>query len=247
MLNNGHHNPSCAFAEQIVSYLYGETNNKEKAAFDVHLNSCSTCTDELAGFSFVRSSIVEWKNEEFLNLETPSIKIPYPIAVSTEKQSWLAELRKLFTFSPMWATAFAAVIICVGLILLAVNFSNNNDVAESDNTPIESIVSPSVEPKDEQPIEKISDNIASKSLENNQSKPSEIAPRIVPKNRITKTSNKPTKVLPNSNNPTNVRQIKEDKTTLVVKKREVPKLNNLEDEEDNSLRLADLFAEVERK
>lgn len=247
MLNNGHHNPSCAFAEQIVSYLYGETNGKEKVAFDVHLNSCSNCTDELAGFGFVRSSIVEWKNEEFLNLETPSIKIPYPIAVSTQKQSWLAELRKLFTFSPTWATALATVIICIGLIFTAVKFSSNNEVAESVNKPIESIVSPNVEPKDVQPIEKISDNIASKSLENNQSKPSEIAPRIVPKNRIIKASNKPTKVLPNSKTPTSIRKIKEDKTMLAVKKREVPKLNNLEEEEDNSLRLADLFAEVERK
>ena len=66
MLNNNH-NPSCAFAEQIVSYLYNETNAKEKAAFDAHLNNCSTCADELAGFGFVRSSIVEWKNAEFLN------------------------------------------------------------------------------------------------------------------------------------------------------------------------------------
>jgi hypothetical protein len=246
MLNNNHHNPSCAFAEQIVSYLYGEAGTKEKAAFHVHLNSCSNCADELAGFGFVRSSIVEWKKEEFSNLETPSIKIPYPIAVSTEKQSWVTELRKLFALSPAWSTALAVAAVCVGLTLLVFNFSNSNEVAEDNNKPMESVVLPIVEMQVEQPKESISDETANQTPMDKQSKPSEIAPRVAPKNRIIKATNNPTKnnsVEQNSNNVANVRKIKDDKNTLAVQKQRVPKLNNLEEEEDNSLRLADLFTE----
>lgn len=247
MLNNNHHN-HCAFAEQIVSYLYGETN----AAFDAHLNNCSTCADELAGFGFVRSSIVEWKKAEFSNLETPSINIPYPTTVSTEKQSWLAELRRLFALSPTWATvsaALAIIVVFVGLTFFGLNFSKKMEVAENANKPINSDVSPIIETKTEPPIEKISNDTAEQTLEDKPSKPSEAkneSRKIAPKNQIVKTSDNPNKVLPNSNNSANVRKIKDDKNTLATQKR-VLKLNNLEEEEDNSLRLADLFADVEGK
>ncbi len=247
MLNNNHHSPSCAFAEQIVSYLYSEANAKEKAAFDVHLNNCSTCTDELAGFGFVRSSIVEWKKEEFFNLETPSIQIPYPIAVSAEKQSWLAELRKIFAFSPAWSTVLAAVAVCVGLTFLVLSFSNNKEVAENDNKSIESVVSPIIEKKVELPIKVTSDKPADQTPTYNQQKSSETVPQVAPENRIVKVSNKPIKnnsVKHNSNNLGNFRKIKDDKNAVAVQKRRVPKLNNLEEEEDDSLRLADLLAEV---
>ena len=252
MLNNNH-NPSCAFAEQIVSYLYGETVGKEKAAFDAHLNNCSSCADELAGFGFVRASIVEWKTEEFLNLETPSINIPYPMAVATEKQSWLGELRKLFALSPMWATAFAVLIVCVGLFLLAVSFSNNNDVAGKVEKPTNAVVPPIVEEKPTPRIEETAQQIQTDELP----KPSIIenaseknAPQIAPKNQIVKVSNNVRKnkgVTQNANNAANVRKLKDDKTTLAARKQVVPKLNSLEEEEDNSVRLADLFAEVESK
>ncbi len=244
MFDNNHHNSSCAFAEQIVSYLYNETNAKEKAAFDVHLNSCSTCAEELAGFGFVRSSIVEWKREEFSSLETPSIEIPYPTAISTEKQSWFGELRQLFTLSRAWSMALAAIVVCVGLTFLVFNFSNNTEVAEDKNKPTKSVVSPIVEKRVEQPIEKIPDETAYQKQPN--SPDTEIAPRVVPKNRIVKASNNLTKknnVKQNSNSLENVRKIKDDKNTLAEQKQSVPKLNSLEEEEDNSLRLADLFAE----
>lgn len=253
MLNNNH-NPSCAFAEQIVSYLYGETIGKEKAAFDAHLKNCSSCADELAGFGFVRASIVEWKTEEFLNLETPSINIPYPIAVATEKQSWLGELRKLFALSPTWATAFAVLVVCVGLVLLVVNFSNNNDVARKVEKPTNEVVSPIVEEKPTPRMEETAQQDSSKvllkpSIVENASEKN--APQIAPKNQIVKVSNNVRKnkgVAQNANDlVANVRKLKDDKNTLTARKQVVPKLNGLEEEEDNSVRLADLFAEVESK
>lgn len=246
MFDNNHHNSSCAFAEQIVSYLYNETNAKEKSAFDAHLNNCSTCADELAGFGFVRSSIVEWKNTEFSSLETPPIEIPYPLAVSTEKQSWLGELRKLFALSPAWSMVVAAIAVCVGLTFLVFNFSNKNEVAK-DNKPIESVVSPIVEKQIAPPIKDTSDETAIKTPAEKLQKPSKTAPQVVSANQIVKASNNPPKnksVKQNSDNLANIRKIKGDKNMLAVQKQSVPKLHNLEEEEDNSLRLADLFAEV---
>lgn len=241
MFDNNHHN--CAFAEQLVSYLYNETNAKEKAAFDGHLNNCSTCAEEFAGFGFVRSSLEEWKNAEFSNLETPSIKIPYPTAVSTEKQSRFAQLRKLFALSPAWRAALAALAVVVGLTFLIFNFSNSNEVAEDNNKPIESAVSPIVEKQIEPPIKETPDETATQNPTEKQSKPSAIAPE----NRIVKASNNLTKknnLKQNLTNAANVPKTKSDKNAFAVQKQNVPKLNNLEEEEDTSLRLADLFAEV---
>ncbi|MDQ3179236.1 MAG: hypothetical protein M3Q33_01830 [Acidobacteriota bacterium] len=254
MFDKNHLNPTCAFTEQIVSCLYGEATVQEKAAFDAHLNNCSTCGNELESFDFVRSSIVEWKKEVFVNLETPLIKLPYPIVVSAENHSWLDELRKLFTFSPRLSIVLAALAVCVGMTFLMLNFSNRDDIATIDNKPIESSLTPNVDKKVEQQIESVAeeDTFKKQTSKDELLKPSytKTMPPIAPENRIVKASNNSSKsnsVLQNSNKLGQVRKTKFDKNALAVQKRPVLKLNNLEDEEDSSLRLADLFAEVESK
>ncbi len=253
MLDTNHQNSSCAFAEQIVSYLYSEADRQSKAKFELHLTTCADCSDELAGFGFVRSSVQEWRNEEFLQLAIPAMEIPFEkfseIVISpTEKRSWLADLRQLFTLSPAWttaATAFAALAICVGLTLVAVNFSGTADVAGNNKiTPEKSVVSPSIENKNGQKLENISDETAKN------------APQAAPKNLIVKVSNKAQKVpkietvARNSSISASVRKTKNinniNKTT-VAKNRQVLKLADFDEVEDNSLRLSDLMAEVENK
>ena len=249
MLDNNYHNSSCAFAEQVVSYLYGEENALEKTAFEAHLSSCSSCAEELAGFEFVRSSIIEWKRADFFNLETPSIEIPYRAAVSTEKQSPFSGIRRFFAFSPAFSIASAAIIVCVGLGLLALNFSTTGEVAKDNNKPAESVVSPVSEKQVEQPVKETVERIAVQPAANERLKPSESVARIASKNQIVTASNNPTKnriVTPNPKNVTKIREIKDNKDALAVQKQSIPKLNNIEEEEeDNSLRLADLFAENE--
>ncbi len=252
MLNNNH-NSSCVFAEQIVSYLYGEVNDNEKAAFDVHLFKCSSCTDELAEFGLVRSSIDEWKHQSVDVLETPFINIPYPVTVSTEKQFRLGALRQLFSFSPTWATAFAALILCIVAAFFAFNFITVNDVARNEGKPINTVVSPI----DDKKVERQSDEMAKQNIDQSKSitpivedSSPKIAPRTTSEGQIVKISNNNKKVknvVHNNNNMANVRKLKNDGTTIAGQKRTVPKTNNLEEEDDSSLRLADLFAEVESK
>ncbi|MET0751899.1 MAG: zf-HC2 domain-containing protein, partial [Pyrinomonadaceae bacterium] len=108
MLNNNGHNSSCAFAEEIVSYLYDEASVKEKTAFVAHLENCSDCNDELTAFGFVRSSIQEWRNEEIFALQMPALEIPHlqpaKVAenspVSENSGTWLDRIRTFLTLSP---------------------------------------------------------------------------------------------------------------------------------------------------
>ncbi|MBA3633847.1 MAG: zf-HC2 domain-containing protein [Acidobacteria bacterium] len=271
MLNTNQQNSSCAFAEQIVSYLYGEANSREKTKFEAHLKNCPGCADELAGFGFVRSSVQKW-HKEFLQLETPVMEFPLhqspeTIVTVTNKRSWFAELRQLFTLSPTWATAataFAVLAVCVGLALVGLNFINKTDVAENkDNLPEKSISYPAIEKKTEQPQEiNISEETAKQNSPDKISKPfeekSEIenTPRVAPKNSIAKVLNKTKRapknetVAQNSNNLKAVRKVKDINNinkTAVAKNRQVPKLTEFDEVEDNSLRLSDLMAEVENE
>ncbi|MGI8641162.1 MAG: anti-sigma factor family protein [Pyrinomonadaceae bacterium] len=270
MLDTNYQNSSCAFAEQIVSYLYGEVDKQDKAKFELHLTNCGDCADELAGFGFVRSSIQEWRQEEFLQLAIPAMEIPFEkspeISISsTEKRSWLADLRQLLTLSPTWATAataFAALAVCVGLTLVAVNFSGTTDVADNNDKPIKSVSYPTIEKKTEQNIEDVSAETAKQNSPDKTSKPSEQtsksenAPRTEPKNLIVKVSNKAQKVsrietiAQNSSISAPVRKVKDTNNinkTTVAKNQQVPKLADFDEVEDNSLRLSDLMAEVENK
>lgn len=268
MLDTNHKNSSCAFAEQLVSYLYNEANAREKSVFESHLTNCENCADELSAFGFVRSSVQQWRTEEFSPLQTPAMEIPFEKsreirASSTEKHSWFANLRQLFTLSPAWATAFAVLFICIGLTFIIINFSGSNDVAESKQiAPEKSIVSPAIENKAEQNVEEVADEIAKENLSDKITEPFEekpeieTVPRVAPKNSIEKVSNN-TKLKPknetiaqNSSNSAPVRKVKDinniNKAT-VAKNQQVPKLADFDEVEDNSLRLSDLMAEVEDK
>jgi len=265
MLTNNHKRASCGYTEQMVSYFYDETNQAHKAVFEAHLTNCPDCTDELAGFGFVRSSLIEWRDEEFFKLEAPVFEIPTlktaSQLVESDSGSWFSDFRRMFSFNPMMATAvLAALIVCVGLVFIAINSSNNSEVAEVDNKNSEKIVaSPTVAKINEQPGEKIAQGNSDKSLpgkppkstgtESKDLQPSPIREkRVVPGDSVVRISD-------NTKNkfekPETVRSVKdsntENKKATAVQKQQVPNLTTLDEDEDKSVRLADLFEEIGSK
>ncbi len=123
-MNNNHNNGSCDFSETLVSYLYGETGAAESDKFKTHLAHCAHCTEELAGFGAMRSSLVEWKQEEFAPMSAPVIELPVrdiPVILTDEPApSWLDGIRAFLTpkiaLTPIGLIGgFAAVLICLGL------------------------------------------------------------------------------------------------------------------------------------
>ena len=156
MSNNNGHNSSCAFSEQLISYLYGEGGGQETVKFKAHLADCPNCSAELKGFGFARSSILDWKAAEFSNLETPifdislteSIKSTSIVTVSNQSRDWLGGIKSIFSFNSQWATAALAVLVIGGgAAWLALNFSGerNNIAQNADNTNlIKASVSPTI-------------------------------------------------------------------------------------------------------
>ena len=251
MFDKNGHNPSCGYAGDIVSYLYDEIDPSEKLKFESHLAGCHSCGTELAGFSNVRSSVNTWRTEEFGWLPTPQIVIPYeaieesPVNVAETRGTILTDLKRIFSFTP-WPPAFAAfgaLAVLAGLAFFAVNYVNKEgvSVAENKNT-VRPVAGPTVEaPKPspevaaggDPPSPRVSDRTAPpvknpevvKISTNTQSTPKNPAP---PRNEAG-TSNKP------------------GEKTTTPEKQKAPSLNNYTDDEDTTLRLADLFEEIDTR
>lgn len=111
---------SCARAEEMVTYLYGEATPNEARDFEKHLQNCSACGSELATFGDVREAMGEWRQQALGSLTSPAWEANAarhfaPDAAPPRRRSALAALREFFTLSPMWmraATAIAVIVFC---------------------------------------------------------------------------------------------------------------------------------------
>ncbi len=251
-MKNGNHNISCEYFADIVSYLYNETTEAERRRFESHLAGCGPCTDEFAAVSDARYSIYEWRKEEFANLPTPEIVIPFakqPAAVRNEKESVIAYLGKLIS-GRGWSSAvpvFAAVLVCVGLAFAFFMFWNRGNVpsvAESKDIPVKKDFNSSAPSNDKR------DEIAAR---NGKVTPTDdIRPEkerdetaIETPNRSTKAGARKPDVVPVKI----ARHIDPNRDTAVAKpvrelqRQKAPVLSRYDEDDDKSLRLSDLFDE----
>jgi cytoskeletal protein RodZ len=257
-MNSSNHN-SCNFSDLLVSYLYGEIGEQEKSRFESHVLNCSVCADEISAFGCVRSSVRNWRETEFAALPTPVFQLPtetektiLSTETTTASRSRLADLRELFSLSPALtgaATACAALAICAGLFYVAFSsLPNENNVAGTNkNVSVASVPAPTVDDKnstsaagtkDEQPDDTPKPEIRKDKKQNQQKSVPATEKAVVTDSADVKTVR--TNVAPkpaNKENPANVKK--------------TPKQSDIEfttrEEEDKSLRLADLFDEVSLK
>jgi hypothetical protein len=276
MLDTNHNNSNCKFTAETVSYIYGEIAAPEKIEFEAHLPFCSNCAEELAGFGLVRSSIFEWK-DEFSTFKSPAFHLPTEkaqnssdtTAISTRENSWLNSIRQLLSFTPARAvTVFAALVFCVGLTIVVFNFSGNSSISEIAETEFNKNVSPIISPTAEKQIIQPDESVNLK--ENSSDKSSEPQEQMIKKAkrevvepdkatapivkeavvkvsdnfRKTTIGNK-SSVIPNASSGKDNR--KENRKPIPAQAQKVPTLVDAEETEDDSIRLADLFDEVETR
>jgi len=260
MLNNNH--KSCHFAEQTVSYLYGESAASEKTEFESHLKICPACADELASFGFVRSAVLDWRNEDFAKLQTPAFDNPAtksenvfsPATNPTESRSWLGGFRKMFAFNPALSAALAVLVVCLGAALLAFKFSggeiagNENDANLAQAAAVSPAVQASIKPQETI----AADEDSKKSLPSDvkaadSSRRAEREKQIMPVKSAVKISDGSPKIDAGSSARSFKNANDNVKKIAPVKKQPVPNLNDAEDEEDETIRLADLFDEIDAR
>lgn len=264
MLNKNHQNSVCDQAEPLMSYLYGEIGDAEKAKFETHLKNCAACENDLTEFGFARTSVQDWKLREFDVLPTPTFAVPVntpkTFVTSEDSVSWLENFKRIFQFRPALAmSAFAVLIAVTGASLFFVNFQDNNRIAvkADDNNLVAANVSPTAAKMVEQPRQ-IDDEIkvgveeksaapsvartknATAPLSDKKTpSPQQSAYKVINKPKNNSLSDAPLPDLKAVNNP--------NKKSPTVRKSKIPSLTETEDAEDNSVRLADLFDELDTK
>lgn len=220
----------CKYSNGIVPYMYGEVNGSAATEFESHLLDCQACTDEFAALSVARYEVYDWKKLEFDPLETPMFEIPYEQTTA----SWIEKLRAAVAgwAIPSFALAGAAVLVVFGAVFVATRDTDTH-VALKDNTNVP--VSNASTNQKPDPI--IAKPAKDKEPEEISVKPESQTPRpVLVKETAPKHSSRGQQtVVP--------RSVEAKSTTN--KTREVPRLNEFNQDEDKSLRLAELFEDID--
>jgi hypothetical protein len=122
-------NSSCKFSGELVAYLYRELAGKERLQFESHLAVCQACIDEFALIADSRFSVYEWHKSEFAPLETPVINIPDVRRNKVRETSLFATVSAAISFRPAFAAA--AAIVLFGSILIATEFLGDEETARA--------------------------------------------------------------------------------------------------------------------
>lgn len=268
MLDKSKINSPCSFSEQIISYFYNEIETPEIKGFEAHLQTCPSCLDELSGFEAVRSSISEWRKIEFSGLATPVIDF-LPVQteeiniklVSPEQNWWLAFKERFFPQSPVWAASvFAALILSIGLSIIIFNHSNQMQVAEVNKLKNSDAVSNVAEIESESnsnnfsgsnSFEKLSKELSREpsldKIDNvsvNASAPEIFVTKIAGEANTDKKRNSPLDSKKTTSTSRKSKSPGKPGKTPLSKPGGMPFLADIEEVEDETLRLADLFDEI---
>lgn len=191
---------------------------------------------------------------------------------SSVSRSWTADFRRLFSRSPMFAaaTAFALLVFCVGIVFFAAKSSNNLEIAGSHNNTDEKTAAYSTNDKEiaanaiggsteinvgeNSPGDKVkisgSDIKDGSSDVKDKNRQTIAGSRIAHKDslvRVADDSRNAKKFNQEANSPTVKALHIENKKPLSARANKIPRLNNVEEEEDKSLRLAELLDEGDDK
>lgn len=244
MTLNGFHGSNGEHDAEMIAYMYGELDAQARVAFEDHLVTCDECVFELAAMADARLGVVEWRREDFDPLPTPEIVIDTAPAISVQwtspKPGIFVGLVKSLTALPMISklgTAFAAAAVVIGVAYFAITFVRPvTDIASNkQGTSVEP--SPTGEEREKTELSVSSPDPGT--FPDDERKPvtaankrpnrhSEARPQVSTLRKSERTSPRPR--LPSRNPQTATTQ--------------APRLNAFDEDEDKSLRLTDLLAEI---
>jgi hypothetical protein len=235
--SNENVSPHCSKPEEIVAYIYDELKPAGRQSFELHLADCDHCTSELADLSIARLDVYEWHRDEFLALETPEIVVPYAQEV---RVSWVESVRAFFAAQSRLAFAggaFGLLAIALAGAYLAVrpvpgDLAMDNTVTQPK---AERTLSASDPAPDPQPA------AAPKKADNDQSSSGEMnVPRPM-------RASSPERKQPVARRPSASKPRPGAERPLQTRTAAPPRLNDFDDEEDTTLRLGDLMAEIDAR
>ncbi|HAK56255.1 MAG: hypothetical protein QF463_03770 [Vicinamibacterales bacterium] len=92
----------CDDKSLLVSYLYEECGDADRARAETHLAECATCRDELEALTGVRGRLANWAPPE----PSPEFRVVPADAVAVPRRPWT-----WWQSAPVWSLAAAAVFL----------------------------------------------------------------------------------------------------------------------------------------
>ena len=242
---NGHHNLDAEHGIELIAYMYGELDQNSRTAFESHLAICDECAMELASFADARLGVIEWRREDFDHLATPVILLPEsePVAAFVDKPATAGVFAGLWESLLSWpvfaraGTGLAAAALLVGSVYFAAfsgGASNSEVAAVPTKEPVANELSQNELEQKAKAVIANGEPIVEAKRPNSVRSEKPSGRRLVPRTQFASSrSPQPSPAMIKSGQP---------KVHTATKR--APRLNNLDEEEDKSLRLADLFAEI---
>lgn len=209
----------CTHGGDMLAYLYSEMAAVDREMFEVHLAECGTCIDDFAELSQSRYPVFEWKRLEFDPLPTPRVVIPF----EAPSLSWFDQIKTAFSLGPRLAFGGVGAAMILAVITGYFIFGGTSGTTE-----VAQEVKPSSSPN------RVAIPIPSPTTE-------DVSPA---RNENPKSTDvpKPIKVAASSR-PT--AQSPKPKPAQQPKRNDpIPVMSSIDDDEDDSLRLADIFEEI---
>ena len=102
---------SCIDKDDLVAYLYGEVDLEARRQFDVHLQDCPICADEVLSLKDVRGTLDAWV--------PPDAQLGFRVVTTTGRRHWEFDtlLRRVM---PPRSWGIAAMVVLVLLAAVAV-------------------------------------------------------------------------------------------------------------------------------
>ncbi len=225
---------SCKLSTEIVPYLYGELSASASSTFESHLLDCSGCTDEFAAIAGARYEVYEWNQLEFVPMPTPRMEIPYDTA-NPHTESWLDRFRSVVGRS--WAlpgVAFAGLALVAAFAGMFAFSSDTNDTASvPSNSNLRAADNrPTVRESVKQPV--VTDQVVRQEL-----------PEVHQPARMSTVKRVDAKRGTSTERTISPQTMGTRTKSTQDQPRRVPTLNEYFEDEDTSLRLAELFDDIE--
>lgn len=229
---------NCANEGELMAYLYNEMLSASRTQFESHFAECSACIDAFAELADSRYSVYEWQQIEFAPLKTPVIEIPYSPA--TSRSSWIESLKAAFTLRPQMAFAGAVGAMLMAMVIgyaLWSGGTNTVDVAtvpKADET-ASAVANTAGIAADTTAL------VTNGEADYNAAERKVQTPQAIP---VIQRKSESRSIREPRRSP-RVRVQPVERVTTITATQTAPRLNDFEDVSDDSLRLTDLFDDIE--
>lgn len=110
---------NCGKKELLITYLYNEVSQPERAEFERHLVSCGSCHNELQAFQGVREELGTWQMPF-----VPHIEVVTPRTAVDALRDFVRLVPGWLKLTSGFATATAAALVVFALTSTRVSFGN---------------------------------------------------------------------------------------------------------------------------